>query len=289
MTVMTVIFDRSAFHGDNFSKLVDSTLAELVKRNVIRVHHTQIFLEETLGMFEKEKNRGILKLQTPYIFKICNGKWLQDREKIWDRELVCGSGKNANVWVPAHERTEKEILWKKYISNETGFQELLDGFEEKNLQRKKQAKQFELSSLMRDEISNASIKRMHFPPTDFIKREAPKMGFELIRSHEKVTDPHAIYKKWRMNKKCYPFFTGFVEGFLYSQYYAMVEAGNGNGKRIDRNAQADIEQLTYLAKADLLVSCDQRFMLDAFKALWETKGKKIMTTDEFICYLATIN
>jgi len=291
---ITVIFDRSALHGENFAKLVGSGLLDLTKRNIVRVHHTHIFLEETLGMYEKERNRKILIEQMPFILDICNGKWFQAREEIWDVELIRDGQKRANVFVSADERRNTEVLLRKRLSDNSDFPELTDGFAEKHAEREKQGGQFKFFSSLRDEVANLKTKiksptnRVAPLPLDFIKAHIDDVGFELIKRQEKVTDPHALYRKWRLNKKLYPFFTGFVQGYLYSAYFAMVEAGNGDGKRIDRNSQPDIEQLTYLSKADLLVSCDQRFMLDAFNVLWKTKEKKIMTTDEFLLFLTSL-
>ena len=53
-------------------------------------------------------------------------------------------------------------------------------------------------------------------------------------------------------------------------------------ERVDWNAQADIEQLTGLLKADLLVSCDTRFQRRAFDVLWADRGRRMMTTSEFV-------
>lgn len=292
---LTVIFDRSAFHGDNFSKLVNSNLLRLSKRNIVRIHHTHIFLEETMGLYEKESNRQILKLQIPFILDICNGKWFQAREEIWDAELANGGPKRGSIYVRAEERKNAEHLLRKRILNDAVFPELTDGLAEKYIEREKQNKQVEFFSLLRDETAKirGAIKspanKVTPPPMDFIKKHVNTIGLQLIRRHDSVTDAYAVYWRWRLNKKQHLFFTGFVEGYLYSAYYAMVEAGNAPGKRLDRNSQADIEQLTYLAKADLLVSCDQRFMLDAFNVLWKPKKKMIMTTDEFISFLTTFD
>lgn len=292
---ITVIFDRSAFHSEHFLTLFNSNLTALINKNVIRVHHTQIFLEETLAMYEKEKYRQILKLQMPFILDICNGRWLQDREKIWEAELIYGGGKRANIYVSCNERKEREILLRERLSNDAGFPELTNGFPERLMQRKIRDRQFALFSSMRDEVAQGreSIKspgkRMKPLPEDFIKSHTNFTGLGLICRYKKVTDPHALYYKWHHNKRHYPFFTSFVEGFLYSAYHAMVEVGNNEGKRIDRNSQADIEQLTCLAKADYLISNDRKFMLDAFNVIWKPKGETIMTTDEFVDFLAAIS
>jgi hypothetical protein len=290
-----VILDRSAFHGNNFTKLADSKLLELTQRNIIRVHHTNIFLEETMGLYQKESNRKIFNLQLPFILNICNGKWFHAREEMWDAALLKDGRKRANVYVPDEERRNTEEVLRNHLSNNTEILELTNGFSAKRVEREKQEAQLKFFQSMRDDVAKlrTSIKSSanRIPPTarDFIRIHLNNVGFELIRRIDKITDPHSVYRKWRLNKKHYPMFTAFAEGYLYSAYYAMVEAGIAQGKKIDRNSQADIEQLTYLSKADLLVSCDQKFMFDAFNVLWANKGKRFMTTDEFVTYLTTID
>jgi hypothetical protein len=48
---MRVIFDRSAFHGDNFTALADSPLRKLVAGKQVSVFHTPVFLDETIASF----------------------------------------------------------------------------------------------------------------------------------------------------------------------------------------------------------------------------------------------
>jgi hypothetical protein len=43
-----ILFDRSIFHGDRFCRLKSSNLVDLVKRRVVRVFFTPMFVEETL-------------------------------------------------------------------------------------------------------------------------------------------------------------------------------------------------------------------------------------------------
>ena len=59
--------------------------------------------------------------------------------------------------------------------------------------------------------------------------------------------------------------------------------------RLDKNAQADYELMTYLNHADILVSADTRFQLSAFVALWKPHGKKLLTPEEFVAFIDTFH
>jgi hypothetical protein len=88
----------------------------------------------------------------------------------------------------------------------------------------------------------------------------------------------ALADQWAKSPARFPFYTAFVEGFLYNGYYAAVEQND----RLDRNAQEDYEQLAYLTWADVIVSDDQKFFRRAFDELWKPRGKRLETAEGFV-------
>ena len=66
-------------------------------------------------------------------------------------------------------------------------------------------------------------------------------------------------------------------GMVYTFYHATCRPNEG----IDRNAQIDFEQLTYLTWADIVVSNDERFFRLAFEAIWKPRGKRLETAESF--------
>ncbi|MCI0424199.1 MAG: hypothetical protein L0312_34160 [Acidobacteria bacterium] len=84
--------------------------------------------------------------------------------------------------------------------------------------------------------------------------------------------------QWVQCPKRFPFYSAFVEGFLYNGYYAIVE----HNEPLDRNARTDYEQLAYLTWADLVVSDDQRFFRNAFQAIWKPRGKRLETSEGLV-------
>jgi hypothetical protein len=71
---------------------------------------------------------------------------------------------------------------------------------------------------------------------------------------------------------------------LYMTYYAAVH----NNDRIDENAQADLDLMTHLLHADVLVSNETRFMRRAFTDLWEPRGKILLTSEQFVGLLGKL-
>ena len=72
---MKVIFDRSAFH-DHFDLLKGSPLLQLAKERKVLVHHTAMFLDQTLKR-QGAKARDELRRQWPFLQSICNGGWFK--------------------------------------------------------------------------------------------------------------------------------------------------------------------------------------------------------------------
>jgi hypothetical protein len=89
---------------------------------------------------------------------------------------------------------------------------------------------------------------------------------------------------WEADPEEYPYYTAFVEGFVYSQYYAAIE----HNKPMDGNAQADFEQLAYLTWSDIVVSDDEGFFRSAFDTIWKPRGKIMESAARFAARLGDI-
>ena len=95
-----------------------------------------------------------------------------------------------------------------------------------------------------------------------------------------LVDPQragALADQWAQRPARFPFYSAFVEGLLYQFYHAAAK----HNQRIDRNAQADYEQLAYLTWADLVVSDDEGFFREAFEAIWRPLGKRRESSQSF--------
>jgi len=54
---------------------------------------------------------------------------------------------------------------------------------------------------------------------------------------------------------------------------------------IDKNAQADLNLLSLLLNADIVVSNERRFLRTAFQELWAPHGKTLFTVPEFVEFM----
>jgi hypothetical protein len=149
--------------------------------------------------------------------------------------------------------------------------------------------QARLSQEIREEImakfgaSPTPTDLAKFPFAQMRKNEGERTGRQLMRI---VSAPRAgeLGEQWARAPHRFPFYSAFVDGFLYNGYYAALE----HHERIDRNAQADYEQLAYLTWADLMVSNDIRFMRHAFDAIWRPRGKRLETAEGFAEFVRTL-
>lgn len=281
---LTVVFDRSAFHGARFDLLQRSPLLTLAKQNAITVHHSQAFLEETISMYEKQHNHDELRKQLPFILEVCNGRWFSSVGDIWERELRLNQGPAADVFVDEVLRKQTESDMLQAVARSGDWPEFKAALPEKDVEREKQAGFHRALKKLRTKIeakrrTDRSLKHQKPPtPRQFIDTEIEQFGAAVIPQYVATDYPTLLVSRWSKNKDHYPFFTTSLEGRVYSAWHAMVEYN----KRIDPNAQIDIDLLSCLNRADAIVSADRKFQKDAFDVLWRTRGKLFLSPEEFV-------
>jgi len=288
--MIRVTFDRSAFHGQNFERLQHSQLEAVCRRGIIQVFHTPVFLEETFDMFAVEANREELRRQLPFILRIANGGMFRTIREIWHDELVQNRGPNVRLLWTQRERREFEerIQHAPLKSDAWGYWAATAGErDDKQLKKNNQKEAYRdaregLTARLRANGHQRPLSSYQF--ADHLASELDLYGRTIIGSQIPSKNTLALQNQWSRNKKRYPFVTGFVEGFAYAGYYAAIKQNSP----LDRNAQADYEQMTYLRAADILVSADTRFLSEAFDALWKPRGKVLMSPDHFIEFISRL-
>jgi hypothetical protein len=279
----TVVFDRSAFHRARFDLLSKSALLPLTKCGAITVHHSDAFLEETISMYVKEKNHTELRRQLPYILEICNGRWFRATLDIWDRELRLNQGVDTDVFEEEPVRTIAQNKMLEAVARGGEWPEFKSALPEKDVERGKQEGFRRALLKMRRDIeaykkSDRSLRHQPAPSVEeFIHHEIESFGAIVIAKHIATSYSMTLKNRWKAHKDRYPFFTTGLEGRAYAAWHAMVE----HNKRIDPNAQVDVEMLTCLNRADAIVSADTRFQKDCFDVLWKPRGKLFLTPEEF--------
>ena len=292
---MRVIFDRSAFHGDNFSALVNSSLRKLVAAGRVSVFHTQVFLDETISAYGSPRASDDWKAHLAFAVDVCNGGIFLDKEEIWRNELVRGEGPSARYLLPKRPNKNYDsfprLLQRLRQVAESGDlrKEWLESAAEREDAQQKRNNQRGISLSIRSEIAE-DLKARGFKGklSDYPFLELKKSGFiRLGKSFMTLVDrrrAETLACQWAMSPTRFPYYSAFIEGVVYSVYYAGFEPN----QRVDRNAQADFEQLAYLLWADVVVSNDERFFSSAFETLWKPRGKRLESAQSFCALLSAI-
>jgi hypothetical protein len=291
---MRVIFDRSAFHGERFVVLKNSPLAVIAGRNRVQVFHTPVFLEETASTAGSPGGSDEWKRHLSFALDICNGGIFEDKMDIWHGELVEGRGLHARHLIPerASRRTGSRPRLIRRLRDGMVTGEIKTLWEEVATERDdsyfKKIRQRQIGTDIRRDVAKAlksmpKGKRAEASFKHFRNAELLRAGVHLMSL---VDGPHhaALASQWARNPTSYPFYSAFVEGLLYAHWYAAVE----HNKPIDGNAQADYEQLAYLCWAEVFVSNDAKFQLDAFNELWRPRGKRFETAESFAALMSRL-
>jgi hypothetical protein len=287
---LTVIFDRSAFHGARFDLLAGSPLLDLAKQNRVVVHHSAPLLEETISMFEKEENHAELRRQLPFILDVCNGRWFRGRGEIWELELVRNLGLAADVFELDSIRRITEESIREGVFGTGPWEDFQKALPDKDAERQKQVRLHKIQSEMRREIAmqrkaNPRLKRQKPPPAaTFIENELGQWGEQIISRYVGTNYRALLVRRWAKDKRRYPFLTSSLERQAFANWQALVD----HNKRIDRNSHVDVEVLACLNRADEIVSSDAGFLRDAFDVLWRAKGKLLFTPEAFVDYLKSL-
>lgn len=287
---MRVIFDRSSFHGDRFPLLRDSPILECQRRRLLTVYHTEVFLNETLEAGISQGADGSWRDHLEFALEICNGGLFLAKENIWHGELVQGRGPFARRLYPARQT-------RKYWSESHCRAQLREAAQTKDLSaaateskedraesRKKRENQRQAFAEIRDNVSKAlksgklsgTLKQAKQAFWNRLPTEQTNAGRQLM-AHVSTRRTDYLADIWQEAPDRYPFYTAFVQGFVYAMHYAAVE----HNFKIDSNAQADYEQLCYLNWADVIVTDDAKFMKVAFDNLWAPRGKRLETSASF--------
>jgi hypothetical protein len=282
-----VILDRSALHGSTFQAFVESRLSDHCRAGKLQVYHPPVFLKETLALYSRKDRRMELLNQVMFSESIGVAGVFRDSVDIWEDELIRDRGP-ATPYLTSAE--EEQLLWtriKKGVSR-ANWAAWNATISDRDLEFDKKAAQRRLYSTIRSETAQR------------IKREAPgsllsqysfaehrncnlrSLGTTLIATQFDKIDTRHLERRWFEEMDRYPMFTSFIEGILYAGYFAAVRPND----RIDTNSQADVELLTFLNFADIVVSADTRFFRAAFEEIWSIRGKRLMSPTTFLAWCA---
>ena len=285
---LRVIFDRSAFHGARFRELRNSRLKDLCRSGRIKVFHTLIFLDETLATYGSGKSANAWRDHLQFALDVCNGGIFRETEDIWREELV--AGRSTFAWPLLPERPNKKYISRPELVGQlreaatTGdfSQQWSDTAAGRLVNRQRRLSQRGILVETRKNV--ADVRRelgITGSLTDYSFRQFRNSYFVPLGKGlmylvgARRTAP--IADQWARWPQRFPFYSAYIEGIVYTIYHATCRPNEG----IDRNAQIDFELLAYLTWADIVVSNDERFFAQVFKAIWKPRGKRLMTAESF--------
>lgn len=290
MTPLRVVFDANAFDPGHFDLLAQGPMQKLCRAGRIAPIYGHVFVEETLRAYGNERKReDLVNRWLPFIVgttdRICN-----DFITIWHEELVQGRGLNTNILMPLREY-ERLIANISNIPLDGSWRAWHESKSERDVEDAKRAAQRKMSTSMRKEVGDwrkairyDSRKHGVSRLDEYFEKEVDHAGREFLPALVQCKNPHAIADRWSRAKAQYPYFTAFVINMLYMSHYAMTKVNDG----IDLNAQADLDLMTHLLRADVLVSNETGFLRTAFEDLWKPRGKVIFTSQQFADFIATL-
>lgn len=282
-TMLRVVFDTNTFAPDSFKLLKGSRMQELCASSRITPVYGHVFLEETFRAYGKENRRkDLVESWMPFVRATAH-RLCKDFVTIWHEELVRGRGKQTNIFM--RPRDQRHLFDNMESIPLDGSWRAWHGSKvDRDIEDGKRAAQREVSKEIRQEVADWR-KAVQYTPkkhgtsklTDFFEREVDVFGRDFIHSQIPCWNPSAVVNRWSRAKAGYPYFTTFVVNMLYISHHAATQ----HNDKIDLNAQADLDLMTHLLRADAVVSNEEGFLKKAFSELWAPRGKVLMTSEQF--------
>lgn len=287
MAPVRVVFGSNIFSVKNFDSLEKSPLRRLFAARRLSPIYGHVFIEETLRAYGSAgKREQLVARWLPFVIATCDCI-CRDFNGIFHEELVRGCGPHARKFMRRrdYERLKQQLphvpldgTWRAWHASKA----------EREVEDQKRAAQREISKEIRAEVvdwKNAIAYRpeKHGLPNfgGYVQTEIDHAGRAFISTLINSRDPGEVANRWSRNKRFYPYFTEFVYDMLYMGFYAMTKPD----AVLDLNAQADLNVMAHLLQGDILVSNERGFLRTAFNDLWKTRGKVLMTGQQFLEYL----
>lgn len=278
-----VVLDSNVFSARHFPTLAASRFLALARRRRVRPVFPAIVLEETVRAYRGAVTRALLLEQwIPYIASL-QASFCNDLPSIWRRELTQGRGLKANEHMKS--ATQMNVLHALQTLAPDGSSPLVaEAVPQWLAGDARHRRRRELMKRVRVQASELADRKGLKPdvvevPLSEVRRE---MALTLIKKSIAPGDRALeTFHRWYSNPGDFPYFTQSIENELYRVKLAQRD----HGARIDVNAQADLDVLTHLMRADVLVTNEASFMARAFDDIWKPRGKVRFTSTEFASFL----
>jgi hypothetical protein len=277
MWPLRVVVDTNVLTPKHFDIIDKSPMRRLRRIGRVIPIYGNVFLEETLRSYEGEKKREeLVHRWMPFVLATVD-RFCDDLLNIYQREVVWGRGLKTNIFLST--KKQKRLLerlakipadgtWRAWYRSK-------DAREEEDA---KKLAQRETSKEIRREVAEGGKTHAIVSFDKFLAKELDHTGRVFIPVHVKCKYPDAVADRWSKDKMQYPYFTTFICNMAYIAHHAMTKPND----RIDPNAQADLNLMSHLLRADALVSNETGFLVTAFNDLWRPRGKLLFNSEQFV-------
>lgn len=281
---LRIVFDTNAFMPANFDSLAASPFVSLCQSGRIEPIYGHVFLEETFKAYGSEKKRADLVGKWIPMITATAGSFRRDFLEIWHEELVEGRGLKTNPKMRARDHRSL-LACLPNIPLDGSWHAFKASREAQAVEDAKRDAQRALSLEIRQEVADWRAATgykvaTHGAPSwpRHLASELDHAGRAFIHSQVACANPSAVANRWSRDKASYPFFTSFARNMLYIGFCAAIRPS----MKVDLNAQADLDLMTHLLHAEVLVSNETGFLKAAFDELWRPKGKTLLNSSQFV-------
>jgi len=271
---MKVLLDNSIFSPESIKLLKNSKLADLSRRRIVKIYGNPVLLDEIYNLWPIGRKME-MKEYLEYILGVTNERWFRGIDDIIALEL---RGKQLANRYFFYTSAQKNF----YVNQITRLliSEQLSRDEENELEGINQGIEFKKTNIHEVCSSLRNLKRTNENFDNFFAESSDNYGEELFSRQLKIDKSDILINNWKQSKDNFPFSTLWIKGIMYITYYARRESN----KRLDRNANSDINQIIYLRGLDAIVSEEKYFLKSACNQLYGS-AKQFLNLKEFLVHL----
>lgn len=288
MAVLRVVFDTNVFSPESFDALDASPIRDLIRRRKVALVCSIPFFEEMARAYISDRLRPeLLNRWFPFIVETA-GRFCEDHPTIWQRELVSGAGQKVSIHVKP--RVQAAMIAEMLNLPPDGSWPLIHATVAERAQEASRLEaQRTLSKEMRKDVTadTRDIRRAGRKVgavSDSRDGLVGLIGTGMIERHLGCWDWRAVVNRWNRDRAQYRYFTQFVANIVHKEILFLEDQTVG----IDRNAQPDLDLMTFLLDADAFVTNEKGFARRAFNDIWKPRGKLIFTSSEFVRLLQSM-
>lgn len=284
-----ILLDRSAFTTAERFKRLQGVLTALAPA-AAEVFVTPRLLAETLALWHQNPQSKEVREHLQFILKIGNSHWFDEPIEIAKLELSAHTLPDKYYFLSPVDKRKWEQNIQGVIAGGTARPAIMERVNV-GVQKEKEraAKLRKIGVRIREDVSRRfkdanPCKKLSEVDVKgdwdaILQTQLDRFGEGLIiRKHAYLAGRRSIaLGRWANERERCPYFTAWAKGLLYLQFYA----ARYPNLKIDEHGQADIEHLMYLEHADVIVSQELTFLRQAFLDLYEQRGKRYWTLDEF--------